>query len=84
MTLSLEMHCGLKQQDKIASYLIDILGEENIYILPPGIADIDDPTKIPKFPSPNELMKKYIIKAKASRIVPISSPLINKKTGLNI
>jgi hypothetical protein len=48
----------------------EILGKENIHILPPGLEEITDLSKIPRFPSPKELMYKYVVKAKATRRIP--------------
>jgi hypothetical protein len=47
-----------------------VLGKENIYQLPEGLADIDDFKKLPLYPSPAELKHKYIIKCKTKRIFP--------------
>jgi hypothetical protein len=47
-----------------------VLGKENIYQLPEGLAGIDDFKKLPLYPSPAELKHKYIIKCKTKRIFP--------------
>ena len=54
--LSLEMHCNMEQQAKIASYLKDILGDA-LYVKPPR-------TTANTLPSPHELMYKVLIKGK--------------------
>ena len=50
--------------------MIEILGEYNIYKLPDFLASITNPKDIPKFPSPEFLRRKYIIKCKAPKIRP--------------
>ena len=57
--LSLENHCKQKQQDKIAEILEEILGD-SIYVLPENFCEID------KFPSPEELKYRILVKDKAS------------------
>ncbi|CDW90514.1 1-phosphatidylinositol-bisphosphate phosphodiesterase eta-2 [Stylonychia lemnae] len=68
--ISLEMHCSQKQQEVIANHMIDVLGELNIYKLPNYITSITQAEDIPRYPSPEELKRKYVIKCKAKRILP--------------
>ena len=54
----------------IAKIIIDILGQDSIYILPSDIENIMDPSNIPNFLSPHQLKFKYVIKCKSKRIIP--------------
>ena len=70
--LSLEMHCSPPQQEKMATILMEILGDK--LCLPAEMAvgwlmdpDEDDPTKAYDLtlpPSPNQLKYKVVCKAK--------------------
>eukprot|EP00743_Colponemidia_sp_Colp-15_P005877 GILK01006318.1.p1 GENE.GILK01006318.1~~GILK01006318.1.p1 ORF type:complete len:964 (+),score=217.74 GILK01006318.1:37-2892(+) len=55
--LSLEMHCSLPQQERIAYYLTSILGDSLVTL--PSDAD-----KMKSLPSPNALRNKVIVKGK--------------------
>eukprot|EP00742_Colponemidia_sp_Colp-10_P007340 GILJ01007899.1.p1 GENE.GILJ01007899.1~~GILJ01007899.1.p1 ORF type:complete len:946 (+),score=206.27 GILJ01007899.1:50-2887(+) len=55
--LSLEMHCSLAQQERIAFYLTSILGDSLVTL--PFDAD-----KMASLPSPNELRNKVLVKGK--------------------
>lgn len=57
--LSLEMHCSLPQQDKIAQYLIEILGP--MLVLPTEVESNSE------LPSPAKLRKRILIKGKRIR-----------------
>ena len=57
--LSLEMHCSLPQQEKIATYLVEHL-KSNLYIKPPRPAT----GVTPHLPSPKELMYKVLVKGR--------------------
>lgn len=57
LILSLENHCSVEQQEKIATYLRTILGDM-LYVCPIFPKDMD------KLPSPEHLRGKVIIKAK--------------------
>jgi hypothetical protein len=59
--LSLENHCGSVCQEKMERYFLEILGRENLYII-----DNKYPPVI--YPSPNDLLNKFIIKNKRKRI----------------
>lgn len=59
--LSVENHCSPKAQMNMEKYFREVLGMENIYVLDP-----QDPPLI--YPSPNDLKRKFIIKAKRKRI----------------
>ena len=59
--LSLENHCGSVCQEKMERYFLEILGRENLYII-----DNKYPPVI--YPSPNDLINKFIIKNKRKRI----------------
>jgi len=39
-------------------------------MLPKGIESIDDECNLPIFPSPEELMNKFIVKCKSKRLIP--------------
>ena len=56
LILSIENHCSVECQDKMASYLVNILGN----MLYTGTVD---ETKI-ELPSPEELQNKILVKAK--------------------
>ena len=56
--LSLENHCNEKQQEKMAEIFEQVLGD-SLYKLPENYQDFE------KFPSPNELKYKILIKDKA-------------------
>ena len=64
LILSIENHCSLEQQDLMADYMRDYLGDF-LYTAPP------DDTKT-AMPSPEELKKKILVKAK--RLPPGLSP----------
>jgi len=53
--LSLEMHCNLRQQDRVAEILVEALGKENMFFLRNGERE-------EVMPSPLELRNKYLIK----------------------
>ncbi|XP_078059738.1 1-phosphatidylinositol 4,5-bisphosphate phosphodiesterase eta-1 [Mustelus asterias] len=55
--LSIENHCSIQQQQKIAQYLKDILGDK-LDLSPVGIRDTD------QFPTPKRLKGKILIKGK--------------------
>ena len=59
--LSLENHCGPVCQEKMEMYFLEILGRENLYIIDPKCPPLI-------YPSPNELLRKFIIKNKRKRI----------------
>ena len=59
--LSLEMHCGLEQQSKIARNLVEIFGHDNQIYVPPGD---DNAAAMIQLKSPEELKYKVIIKGK--------------------
>ena len=50
--------------------MLQILGKEAIYVLPPRLEHITDMSEIPAFPSPLDLMYKYVIKGKCPRRLP--------------
>lgn len=54
MILSLEVHCSVQQQDKMAKYMIEIFGDK----LVKGPAQFEDDT----LPSPKDLCGKIILK----------------------
>lgn len=60
--LSIELHCSVQQQIKMAEYFKEIL--KDIYII-----NEENPPK--DYPSPEELQEKFIIKCKRSRIFKI-------------
>ena len=70
VVLSLEMHCGHKQQDVVAKLLSSILGDQHIYQLPEDIELIEDLGSLPLFPSPETLKHKFIVKNKGKRRLP--------------
>ncbi len=55
VVLSLEMHLSNSQQEKLAAYFVEILGEENIYAL-------KDFTTGEAYASPEQLKGKFILK----------------------
>ncbi|KAJ9070789.1 1-phosphatidylinositol 4,5-bisphosphate phosphodiesterase delta-1, variant 2 [Entomophthora muscae] len=60
--LSLEVHCSLAQQDMIATHLKSILGDSLV------TSRLEDPSIEPqnlRLPSPNQLLRKIIIKGKS-------------------
>lgn len=56
LILSIENHCSVEYQDKMADYLVNILGDM-LY------TELVDETKT-KLPSPEELKNKILVKAK--------------------
>jgi len=68
--LSLEMHCSKPQQAKIAQYMQEAFGEDNLYYLPSDLESYASEKLLPLFPSPHELKYKYIVKCKAPRRLP--------------
>ena len=56
LILSIENHCSVEYQDKMADYLVDILGDV-LYTKP-----VDDGRT--ELPSPKELAGKVLVKAK--------------------
>ena len=71
--LSLENHCKGKQQEKMAEIMEEILGAQ-LYILPENFNEYD------KFPSPNDLQYKVLVKDKAK----LSSVSSLELKGMNI
>ena len=63
LIFSIENHCSLEQQDKMADHLVNILGD---LLFVHNIQDQLGPTKLSEFelPSPMKLRKKVLIKAK--------------------
>ena len=61
VVLSLENHCGSVCQEKMERYFLEILGRENLYI-------IDNKYPPVVYPSPNDLLNKFVIKNKRKRI----------------
>ena len=64
LILSIENHCSLEQQDKMADYMRDLLGDY-LFTSPP-----DEEASV--MPSPDSLKKKILVKAK--RLPPGKSP----------
>ena len=58
--LSLEMHCGIPQQQKIAHYLKSILGPK-LHVKPPRTSNSQTTAHLP---SPNELKYKVLVKGR--------------------
>ena len=66
VVLSFENHCSPKFQTRMSEHIEEILGEENLYMLPESTSQ----EEFGLFPSPHELKYKYVIKAKRKRIIP--------------
>lgn len=54
--ISAEVHCSVKQQEKIVDVMIDIFKDSIV------LAPVEEKPKIEKLPSPEELKYKFLLK----------------------